>query len=291
MTKWKAKSTANVTVSPKNFKLAPGESIELTFTADATSVAVGDWLFDQVPVVSKTKGVPDAHFPVAAMSALSNLPTAIDITAVMESDVVSLTGLKAIEITDATLEITGLAQSTMFKDAVVSDPTNGDPFDGGFDPAVDGQALFIVDVPVGATRFVAEVTESESADLDMFVGFGEVPGFGSLIDYGATGGALEYVNIANPPAGKMWIVVENWEGGHVDPQAFTLHAAAVAGDEGNMSVDVPVAQPAGEEFAAGIGFVLPGSVAGDRFYGSFSLGTDAANPGNLGNIQVDLIRQ
>jgi hypothetical protein len=290
-TKWKAKSTADVSVSPKNFKLAPGESVELTFTADATAVAVGEWLFDQVPVKSKTDGVPDVHFPVAALSALSNLPPAIDITAAMESDVVSLPGLKAIEITDATLEITGLAKAAMFADAVVSDPTNGDPFDGGFDPAVDGQAMFVVDVPAGATRFVAEITESASGDLDMFVGFGDVPGFGSLIDYGATGGALEYVNIANPPAGKMWVVVENWEGGHVDPQAFTLAVGVVAGDEGNMSVDLPLAQPAGEEFSADIGFVLPGSVAGDRYYGSFSLGTDAANPGNLGNIQVDLVRQ
>jgi hypothetical protein len=290
-TRWKAKSTAQVDVSPKQFKLAPGESVELTFVADVSAVAVGEWMFDQVPVKSKTKGVPDAHFPVAAMSALSNLPTAIDITAAMESDVVTLGGLQAIEITSADLVVTGLAKSTAFESAVVSDPTNGDPFDGGFDPAVDGQALFVVDVPAGATRFVAEISESLSGDLDMFVGFGEVPGFGSLIDYAATGGALEYVNIPNPPAGKMWVVVENWEGGHVDPQAFTLHVAAVTGDEGNMTVDVPYAQPAGVAFDANIGFVLPGSVAGDRYYGSFALGTDSANPGNLGTVQVDLVRQ
>jgi hypothetical protein len=291
MTKWKAKSTSSVDVAPKNFRLAPGESVELTFTASVDSVAVGEWLFDQVPVKSKTKGVPDAHFPVAALSALSNLPAAIDITAAFESDTVSLTDLKAVEITDATVEITGLAQSQVFEDAVVSDPTNGDPFDGGFDPAVNGQAMFVVDVPVGATRFVAEITASGSGDLDMFVGIGEVPGFGSLVGLAATGGALEYVNVANPPAGKMWVVVENWEGGHVDAQPFTLHIAAVAGDEGNLMVNVPVAQAAGEAFNADIGFVLPGSVAGDRYYGSFALGTDAANPGNLGNIQIDLVRQ
>jgi len=290
-TRWKAKSTRSVTVTPKNFRLAPGESVELTFVADASGVAVGEWLFDQVPVKSKTKGIPDAHFPVAAMSALSNLPPAIDITAALENDVVTLPGMQAIEITDSVLEITGLAKSTSFESAVVSDPTNGDPFDGGFDPVVDGQALFIVDVPAGATRFVAEITASMSGDLDMFVGIGEVPGFGSLVDFGATGGALEYVNIANPPEGKMWIVVENWEGGHVDPQAFTLHAVAVTGNKGNMTVTVPAVQAAGVPFDAVIGFDLPGSVADDRDYGSFPLVTDAGNPGNLGTVQVDLVRQ
>lgn len=291
MTKWKAKSTATVSVTPKNFKLAPGESVELTFTADASNVAVGEWLFDQVPVKSKTKGVPSAHFPVAALSALSNLPNAVDVTAVMESDFVTLPGLKAIEVTDMTIALEGLAQSTAVSSAVVSDPSNDDPFDGGFDPAVNGQALFLVEVPAGATRFVAEITASESNDLDVFVGVGDVPGFGTLVDYAATGGALEYVNIDNPPAGTLWVVVQNWEGGHVDPQAFTLHTASVAGDAGNMSIDVPFAQPAGEAFDATIGFVLPGSVAGDRFYGSFSLGTDAANEGNLGTVKVDLVRQ
>ena len=291
VTRWTSQSTANVSIAPKHFQLAPGESVVLSFAADARSVAVGDWMFDQVSVLSKTKGIPDAHFPVAALSALSNLPRAIDLTAVFESDVVTLPGLKAVEITDAELAVTGLVKSTVFNSAIVSDPTNGDPFDGGFDPAVDGQALFVVDVPAGATRFVAEISESMSGDLDMYVGYGDVPSFGSLIGSAATGGALEYVNIPSPPAGKMWVVVENWEAGHVDPQAFTLHVAAVSGDEGNMTVTVPLAQPAGVEFNADIGFVLPGSVAGDRFYGSFTLGTDAANPANLGSVQVDLVRQ
>ena len=230
------------------------------------------------------------YFPVASLSALSNLPGAIDITAVQESDTVTLSDLQAVEITDASVQLTGLAPSEVFESAVVSDPTNGDPFDGGFDPVVDGQAVFVVDVPAGATRFVAEISESVSGDLDLFVGYGATPGFGSLIANAATGGALEYVNVDNPPAGQMWVVVQNWEAGHVDPTAFQLHIAVVEGDEGNMTVDVPVAQPAGVPFDATIGFVLPGSVAGDRYYGSFSLGTDAANPGNLGQVQVDLVR-
>lgn len=290
-TRWVAHSTELVTVTPERFSLAPQESVELTFTADASAVAVDEWLFDQVPVSAKTRNVPDVHFPVAALSALSNVPGAIDITAAQSSDVVTLEGLKAIEITDLSLQLTGLAPSQVSTEAVVSDPTNGDPFDGGFDPAVNGQAAFLVDVPAGATRLVAEVSDSVSGDLDLFVGFGDTPGFGSLVDYAATGGALEYVSLDNPPAGQMWVVVQNWEGGHIEPAEFTLHIAVVTGDEGNMSVNAPVAQPAGEAFDIDIGFVLPESEQGDRYYGSFSLGTDAASPANLGRVLVDLVRE
>jgi hypothetical protein len=67
--------------------------------------------------------------------------------------------------------------------------------------------------------------------------------------------------------------------------------AAVTGDAGNMTVEVPYTQAAGELFDIDIGFQLPGSVAGDRYYGSFTLGTDADNEGNLGQVLVDLVRQ
>ncbi|MFQ3229246.1 MAG: hypothetical protein ACI9DO_000604 [Reinekea sp.] len=290
-TRWKSESTRAVTVTPKNFSLAPGESQELTFVADASGVAVSDWLFDQVTIRSKTRHVPNAHFPVAALSALSNLPGSIDITAAFESDSVTLPGLKAVEITNAIVEVTGLAKSTAYTGAVVSDPTNGDPFDGGFDQNIHGQAVYVVDVPVGASRFVAEITASESGDLDLFVGLGEVPGISTLVGSSAAGGSFEYVSIANPPAGKMWVVVQNWEPGHVTAQAFTTHIATVTGDELNLTADVPVVQAGGVPFDANLSFNLPGSVAGDRYYGAFSVGTDAANPGNLGTVQVDLVRQ
>ena len=289
-TYWKAVRAENYDVTPKYFRLAPGASQELTITADASEAPIGNWQFAQLKLESMGKRTPDAHFPLALLPQLSNLPNAITITAPLASDTVSLDDLKAVEITSADVQVTGLAPSSATESALVSDPTNGNPFDG-FDPNVDGTFYFTVDVPAGATRFVAEITESASNDLDLFVGLGDTPGFGSLVDYAATGGALEYVNIENPSEGTMWVVVQNWEGGHTDPQPLTIHTAVVTGDEGNLYVDVPMSVPAGEPFSADIGFNLVGSEAGDRFYGSFSLGTDSANPGNLGTVNIDLVRE
>ena len=289
-TEWTSRASAAVTVSPERFELAPGASTELTFVADAGTVAVGQWLFDQVALQANSDAIPDVHFPVAALSTLSNLPNSIEISAVQPSDVVRLEGLKAIEISAARIDIRGLAKATRYNDALVSDPTNGDPFDGGFDPSISGQALFLLDIPAGASRFVAQISASQSEDLDLFVGYGSVPGFATLVDYAASGSALEYLNIDYPPAGPLWVVVQNWEGGHSSPQDFSLHLAVVTGDSGNLTVSVPYSQPAGELFSADIGFVLPGSLPGDRYYGSFSLGTDSAHPANLGTIGVDLVR-
>lgn len=289
-THWRARQQTGLSVSPRRFRLAPGESQVLTIEADASDAPVGDWLLAQLELKSLTPHVPDVHFPVAIQPALSNLPGAISVTAPLASDVVTLNGLQAVEITAAEVSVTGLAKSTVTESALVSDPTNDNPFDG-FDPGVDGTFFFTVDVPENATRFVVEVSDSESGDLDVFVGLGDTPGFGSLIDYAATGSALEYINIDNPPAGTLWVVVQNWEAGHAGPQALTLHTASVTGDEGNLTVDVPVSVPAGEPFSVGLGFTLPESVAGERFYGSFSLGTDDLNPGNLGTVLVDLVRE
>lgn len=289
-THWRTQRQPGLTVSPERFRLAPGESQVLTIEADASDAPVGEWQFAQLGLKSLTRHVPDVHFPVAIQPALSNLPGAITVTAPLASDVVSLDGLKAVEISSAEVSMTGLAQSNATEAALVSDPTNDNPFDG-FDPAVDGTFFFTLEVPENATRFVAEVSASESGDLDVFVGSGDTPGFGSLIDYAATGSALEYINIENPPAGTLWVVVQNWEAGHTEPQALTIHTAAVTGDEGNLTVDVPVTVPAGETFSVDLGFNLPDSVAGERYYGSFSLGTDGSNPGNLGTVQVDLVRQ
>jgi hypothetical protein len=131
---------------------------------------------------------------------------------------------------------------------------------------------------------------SVSGDLDLFVGTGTTPGFGTLLAYGATGSFEEYVNIENPAAGTYWILVQNWEPGHATPTAMKMFHGIVAGDEGNLTITVPASQPAGVPFDIDLNYILPGSLAGDRFYGVFDLGTDGGNPGNLGTVSIDLVR-
>ena len=292
-TMWTAvNSGKKVTVEPESFFLEAGKSTELTFTADVSAITYGDWYFDQVGLMSLS-GLPNAHLPVAIKSAIADLPKGVVINAVKESDTVALEGLKAIEITDGTATVTGLVKGQVLTGAVVSDPTNSNPFDGGFDPNTDGQQFFVVDVAQGSTRLVAQITQSASGDLDLYLGTGDTPSADTMLLESITpDSSFEYVELLAPDAGKYWLLVDNWEQGHSDPQAYTMNVGLVAkNDLGNMTVTMPKTQPVSQPFAIDIKFDLPGSAAKEIYYGSVSLGSDAANPGNLGTIQVDLVRE
>jgi len=290
VTTWENVPVPGVTVSPTTFSLNPGATQAITVSFDLQNQVIGAWEFSKVKFVEVNGLAPKFHMPIAALPSNSNLPSSVDVDTSTTSGTFSLTGMKAIEITSATVNSAGLAQGVPTTSALVSDPTNGDPFDSYSDPAVDGAFFFTVTVPAGAQRLVTQITESQSGDLDLFVGTGTTPGFGTLIAYGATGSYDEYVNIPNPPAGTYWILVQNWESGHATPQAMKVFAGVVAGSEGNFTVNVPSSQPGGVPFNIDLNYNLAGSVAGDRFYGVFDLGTDAGNPGNLGTVNVDLVR-
>lgn len=290
ITTWDLVPSPGVTAVPSTFTLNPGDTQAVTVSFDVSAATIGSWEFAEVRFIEMNGLAPDFHMPIAALPANSNLPGSVEVSTSTEAGTFSLTNLKAIEITSAALNSAGLAQGVPTTNALVSDPTNGDPFDAFTNPATDGAFFFTITVPAGAQRLVTEITESDSNDLDLFVGVGPTPGWATLLAYGATGSWDEYVNIANPAAGTYWILVQNWEGGHVTPQALKVFAAVVAGDEGNFTVNVPANQPAGVPFSIDLNYTLTGSAAGDRFYGYFDLGTDPGNPGNLGTVNVDLIR-
>ena len=289
---WSASSSERVQVTPAAFTLAAGASAQLTFTADVADTKVGDWLFDQVYLRSNTATVPDAHLPMAALASASTLPGALNIKAEKTADVVTLSNIKAVELTDTNVAISGLVPATVYQGAAVSDPTNKDPYDAGFDPEKDGQQLFLLDIPAGTARLVVETTASKSPDLDLYVGRGEQPSRETFLQASTTFTAIEYVNIAQPPEGKIWVVVQNWEPGFTEPAEFTLQVGIVAAtDSGNLTADVPLSNPAGELFDMKLNFNLPNSVAGNRFYGVVALGTDSDHPANLGTVMIDLVRQ
>lgn len=288
---WENQPVAGLTVTPTVFSLNPGDTQTITVTLDVLTATIGEWQFKEVSFVEMNGQAPDFHLPLAALPTNSNFPAIVDVAATAEVGTHTMTGLKAIEIAGSVVNKAGLVQGDKTINALVSDPSNGDPFDAYGDPAVDGAFFYIVSVPAGAERLVAQITASASGDLDLFVGSGTTPGFGTLIAYGATGGFAEYVNINNPPAGDYWILVQNWEGGHTTPQAMEMFHAVVAGDEGNMTIVAPSSQPAGVLFDIDINYDLTGSSTGDRFYGLFDMGSGAGSPGDLGTVLIDLVRQ
>jgi uncharacterized repeat protein (TIGR01451 family) len=295
---WSASATGDtglsLSVSPSSFTLDPGETQEIVVTANLSGVPEGEWVFGQVNLTEDGALAPDVHFPVAAAFSSGSLPDSVEIVTRRNAGSQLATGLQAIEITDLTVTVHGLAKGDVTEEYLVSDPTNGDPYDGGFDPLVDGTFYVTLDAPAGTKRLIAETIFSESSDLDLFVGSGSTPDASSQLCSSASPAAIEFCELTDPAPGAYWVLVQNWstENGPALPgQLSTLVTAVVPeADSGNMSVEGPSSVPANEPFDVRVFWDTPSMAAGDRWYGSFDLGTDPANPGNVGSVPVTVLR-
>jgi hypothetical protein len=186
------------------------------------------------------------------------------------------------EITDLTTLVDGLNKAAVSKPLVEQDPTNGDPYDEG------GTFFTTIEVPDGALRLVAQVVESTSLDVDLFVGSGDTPSLATQLYSSATGAVLEYVSVDNPDAGTYWVLVQNWDASDNPPDLIALAVGAVVpGDAGNLTVTGPATVPPGGLFDLEVNWSNPELVDEDVYYGVFSVGTDPANPGNLGSVDVN----
>jgi hypothetical protein len=231
-------------------------------------------------------GVSDTNIPVIVKPAAAILPEAVSIETMYRSGSEDVTGLLVgDEITDLTVEVGGLFAAQMVNEELSQDPTNADPYNG------DGGTFFITTtVPAGALRLIAEITQSEAPDADLYVGTGDTPSLATEECFSAGGSWTEFCAIDNPTAGTWWMLVQNWQGSSSQPDWVTLAAAIVTdSDEGNMTVDGPATVAPGVEFDVTVNWDEPAMVAGEKWYGFFTLGTDAGNPGNIGAVWVDLL--
>jgi uncharacterized repeat protein (TIGR01451 family) len=107
----------------------------------------------------------------------------------------------------------------------------------------------------------------------------------------ASGGSMEACDIADPVAGRWFALVLNYTESANPPDDVTLFTAVVpASDSGNMTVTGPISVPESDPFDLTLYWDVPAMMVGDRYYGAFSLGTDAANPGNITTIPVTIHR-
>jgi len=193
--------------------------------------------------------------------------------------------LQALEILTLTTETFGLVEADLYDILLDEDPTNDDPYD-------DSDQVFLtgVSVPSGAKRLVAEVTTSEAPDVDLFVLYNTGAGYAEVCS-SATVSWAEYCDLTDPPAGDYLIVVQNWEGSADQPDAITLAVGVVPGaDAGHLMIEGPASAAEMEPFDLQLFWDTPDMVAGDRWYGAFSLGTEPGSEGNIGTIPVNIIR-
>ena len=225
----------DVAVSPAVFDLGRGKSKTLSFTMDVSALPVGSIGTGMVWFGTTTTGVADMHIPVYTKAAASNLPSKVVENAdTPTAGTIDLT-VQSISAPALTATVNGLVEGLRSDFSLVEDPTNDDPFD-----TIAGTQTFTFTIPAGTKRLVAEIVDSSSSDIDMYVGLDDGDGIaksGEVECMSATGAVLEYCNINNPVAGTYWVLIQNWQASATGATDFVVLTTGVVpttdGQHGN----------------------------------------------------------
>jgi uncharacterized repeat protein (TIGR01451 family) len=278
----------SLSVALSQSTVSPGDTMEISVTADVSGAAADDTLFGEVHLIPDNPDVPAVVMPVAVVPVSGVLPGSVDIDTRRNAGSHLVEGIESIEVSEFTGTIQGFSPATLHESTLVQDPTNGSPYDD-----LTQVDVFSLDVPEGATRLIAEMLEAEMPDADMFVGTGDAPSEDTEVCSSTTPTAAEACEISNPDAGTWWVLIQNWGGSEPDvADAYTLATAVVPGvDLGNGDVAGPEGTvPTGEPYDVSVVWDIDEMAAGERWYGTAVLGSSPDSPDDIGSFPVTITR-
>jgi uncharacterized repeat protein (TIGR01451 family) len=267
--------------------VSPGDSLSVSVTADASDAPEGETLFGRVTLTPSNPDVPAVTLPVAVVPSGAILPADVEIDTRRNTGSQVVNDIRSVAVSDFTGSVRGLVEADLHEGSLDQDPTR----DSAYDDLSQVQVTTL-EVPDGATRLVAEITEAEAPDLDLFVGTGDTPSAATELCASTTGSSAEACDVPDPEAGTWWVVVQNWGGSTSQPDAHTLATAVVpAEDLGNAGVAGPEGEvPVGEPYDVRVHWNLPDAAEGDLYFGTAVLGSSPETPDDIGEIPVRLSR-
>ncbi len=280
-----------ITVTPADFDILADETQEVLFEIDVMDAEIGTWqfasvMFDTDDTFGTGEAITDARIPLAIKPDAGNLPALVEKDVYRDAGGTVIEDLYAIEITDLTIKQSGLTEADLYEFELAGDPTNGDPFD---DLADVWYTTFTI--PAGTKRVVMEVLETSASDLDLFFGYGPVPSEATLWDAAATGAALEYLSWVDPIEDDWWVLVQNWDGTATLDDVTLAVAIVPENPSTNFEITGPDIVPALELFDLEVTWDIPEMEPLSAWYGWFSVGSDPANAGNIGQTELNLYRR
>lgn len=282
-------------VAPEQFTLNPGASQELEITLDSTRLPDETWYFAQLSLMPSRSGVSPQHMPIALMPGSNILPDQVRILTRRNAGSQLVRDLVTFEIPALTTRAFGLVRGEETGFALAQDPTNiiaeGEMYDN-----LSQVYWTTLQVAGNSPRLVAEIARTTSPDVDLALGFdinGDgLPSHDEEVCLSAGPSWEERCDLEMPRDGRWWVVVQNWQasGVGVRDDVALVTAVVPTTDRGNLSFDPVPPIPAQEPFDLRLRFDLEQAEANQRWYGVFSLGSDADNQGNIGTIPVDILR-
>lgn len=287
---WTASTSAPpdlaLTVSPSQFTLAPGGTQSLEVTADVENLPVGRWVFGQVTLASSDGAVPDVHFPVAVLP--GGEPKLVEITTDSDTGSHMEQITSPVDVEELSATIFGLIPGQIVERQLEQDPTPLDPYDTAL-----GTFHISLEVPAGARLVQADIVETTSTDLDLFIGLdenGDGPEASEELCASTSPTADESCRLQNPAGGTYWVMVQNWLSGQAIDDVV-LQAFVIPGtDEGNMEVTGPGPVPADTPFDVTIAWNEPQMDPGEVWFGLAELASAPGQPPNVGSLLVKINR-
>jgi len=280
----------SVTVTPSSFTIPVDGTQDVLFEIDVMGAEIGTWqfvtaTFDTADAFTSSEPITDARFRMAVLPDAGNLPSLVEKEVYRDAGGVLMQDLYSIEITDLTVQTAGLTEAEYFEFELAGDPFNDSAFDN-----LDDVWYTTFPITPGTKRVVMEILETTASDLDLWFGFGPTPSEATLWDYAATGAALEYLSWVDPISYQWWVLVQNW-GGDETPDDIKLAVALVPDEEStNFEVTGPPNVPGLTEFDLEVTWDIPEMEPGSAWYGWFNVGSDPANPGNIGETELNVYR-
>ncbi|HEX8683613.1 MAG TPA: S8 family serine peptidase [Ardenticatenaceae bacterium] len=281
---YRAENGFALEVVPNTFTLAPGEEQTIEVTAYVSGASIGDWIFAEVQLEPNVDSVPVAHFPVAVV------PTGVAgafqrVNIVAEESVGSevVTATSPVQVDTLAKSLFGLTPGLLVERQVPQDPTLLDPYD-----APVGTFYVTTTVPAGAKFLLAEIVETTSQDIDLFVGTGETPSAATEVCSSATDGPMESCKIDDPEAGTYWILVQNWLTG-MGLDTVVLQTVVIPGTYNNnwdVTLNSPMRGASNTTLDLTVSWAEPQMDPGEYWFGLAELRTGTEPSANIGALLV-----
>ncbi len=290
-----------ITVEPASFTITAGSTKVITITADVSTLTPDEWqfayiLFETDSSFTGGKSISDAAIPLAVLPVGSNIPASVTFETHRDADSGTISDLLAGEITAGGAYESGLVKADLETVQLDPDLTPDDPFD-------NFTQLYVKPIVLTAEsiRLVAEITETTSSDLDMFLFYDfdssgdlSVPDLDWLMGISQTSATLEYINLSGDDAYytesyTFLVVVQNWDGAAGDTLTLATGVVPYEPEAGNYNVTVPATNPAATPFQMDITW-NEDTEEGDRLYGYFDTCADADCLDWIGATDIDIRR-
>jgi subtilisin family serine protease len=266
-----------LTATPSNFTIGDNQTQTVMFTLDVEGQPIGDYVFNRAIFTANDPSLPNITLSVAALVRANDIPEIQDIESKVGVFTHDLTAFSA-PYTSAEVTVMGLSKAesrSLFM-------------------ANDAHEYYSVTVPTDTVRFVVDIRESPSLDLDLFI-YKDSNDNGTLeasdpeVCMSATVAVLEYCSLEYPDPGQYIVEIHNYEAS--DPAAEDLVRVQTAvvppADQGNLTIDFPATNATTGDITVGQSFNLPTSVAGDSWYGLYIVEDTSTMPAT--ELTVSLI--